>query len=298
MNKIIATIGCSGSGKSTWSKEYCENIRTITSYISSDKIREELFGDANNQSDGKKVFDTLYSRVVEALQQGIPPIVDATHYNEKNRIRLEAVAKQNNATIEWHYFPVSLEEAKRRNQLRERIVPDFVIERQWKGLTLPFGENIIWHGERNKDQSLESYEAAVIVDLDGNLSLNVSGRSPYDGESVFEDSPREELVEILYLLDATNKYKIVFFSGRENIKNCRAETIRFLEEKCGIKNPLLYLRNLGDHRKDDLVKYEMWKEFLGDFPVFCVFDDRLQVCRMWYKCGLTLFRTGDPEANF
>jgi len=36
----------------------------------------------------------------------------------------------------------------------------------------------------------------------------------------------------------------------------------------------------------------------GKFNVNAVFDDRLQVCRMWHELGLPLFRVGDPDADF
>jgi len=279
MKTIVATIGCSCSGKSTWASNENNNISGFTDYISSDSIRKELFGDENNQSNGKLVFDTLYSRVVKSLQLDKTPIVDATHYNPKNRIGLESVAKQNDALIEWHYFPVSLNEACERNSNRERKAPEDIIKRQWLGLTLPEGNKVVWHGETNK-VSLGSYEKFIICDLDGTIANRVTDRSPYDGDRVFEDEANQALLVVLGKMDSP-QYKIIFFSAREDVGICRDETIRFLEVKCGIENPHLILRDTKDHRKDSLVKYEMFMKNITDKEnVLLWFDDRDQVVEM------------------
>lgn len=296
MKKIIATLGVSGSGKSKWAEILAYNSKDTATYISSDNIRKELFGDANDQQQGKKVFDTLYARVVETLLLKKTPIVDATHYNEKNRLGLESVAVKNNAIIEWRYFPVTLEEAKCRNQLRERVVPDHVIERQWRGLTLPMSNNIVWHGKTNRI-NIGCAESFCLCDLDGTLAQRVTDRSPYDSERVFEDEPNKALLEILRSLD-TPKNKLVFFSAREDTGSCGKQTLRFLTEKCGFENPTLILRGKNDHRKDSLVKFEMFMENITDKEKVLVwFDDRDQVVQMVRRqLGLLCFQV--QEGNF
>ena len=58
INKIRPTftmvVGIPGSGKSTFAEEH-KNENTI--HISSDAIREEIFGDAGCQDDNNRVFN-------------------------------------------------------------------------------------------------------------------------------------------------------------------------------------------------------------------------------------------------
>ena len=59
MAKCIMLIGLPAAGKSTWSKKYIEcNPDTIL--VSSDAIREEVFGDINDQShNGKSLISFI-----------------------------------------------------------------------------------------------------------------------------------------------------------------------------------------------------------------------------------------------
>lgn len=52
MNELIMLVGLPASGKSTWAKEYSE---THPDYIvhSSDKLREEMYGDNYDDADNK-----------------------------------------------------------------------------------------------------------------------------------------------------------------------------------------------------------------------------------------------------
>lgn len=44
MPKFIMMVGLPGSGKSTWAKEYVKTSENETVILSSDAVREELFG--------------------------------------------------------------------------------------------------------------------------------------------------------------------------------------------------------------------------------------------------------------
>ncbi len=59
------------------------------------------------------------------------------------------------------------------------------------------------------------------------------------------------------------------------------------------------MRKGDDTRPDAAVKEELYSQHIkGKYNVVAVFDDRLQVCRLWHKLGLPLFRVGDPDADF
>ena len=47
------------------------------------------------------------------------------------------------------------------------------------------------------------------------------------------------------------------------------------------------MRKKGDHRKDSIVKKELYEEHIKNrYEVLCVFDDRNQVVDMWREEGL------------
>ena len=275
MNKIYATIGASGSGKSTWAEQIAKD--SSLPIFSSDAIRAEL-GDINDQSKNKKVFDILYSRMTDALKTS-SVVMDTTNYNEQSRLSLESVAKQTGAKIHWKYFNASLQQCFENNNKRDRFVPENVIRKQWTSLTLPY-DNVEFMYVPKEDYIAQ----CILVDLDGTLALNNSGRSPFDGTRVFEDDVN------LTVWDVVNKYwedehkEVIFLSGREGTEICRNETIRFLEEKCEFANPLLFMRDEKDHRKDWIVKWEIYETKVNPFyEVMFALDDRDQVVNMWRK---------------
>ena len=58
------------------------------------------------------------------------------------------------------------------------------------------------------------------------------------------------------------------------------------------KDCRLSMRDAGDYRKDDEVKYDMYKTYIEDeYFIHYVLDDRQQVVDMWRdKCNLTCFQ--------
>lgn len=142
MNTIIL-IGLPASGKSTYA-EKIKNNNTIV--LSSDSIRKEIYGDESIQGNPKEIFDTLYSRMRLALSENKDVIVDATNINIRDRSLSINIAKEFNSDIEAVVFETPIEECKKRNLKRKRVVPDFVYDRmsnKYEEPTLKEGFNII-----------------------------------------------------------------------------------------------------------------------------------------------------------
>ena len=78
-------VGLSGSGKSTFSKSIVERVKLIEVF-SSDKIREELYGDESIQGKPQKVFNIFHKRIFSALKDGKNCIYDATNLKQKDRL--------------------------------------------------------------------------------------------------------------------------------------------------------------------------------------------------------------------
>lgn len=145
----------------------------------------------------------------------------------------------------------------------------------------------------------ELNEACVIVDMDGTLALfDKKDRSPYEDWKLEKDEVNVSLGLILIGLNKVfPRLKIFICSGRDAGRSLEP-TRKWLTEN-EIEFDAIFMRKAGDQRADDLVKEEIYNENIkGLFTVLAVFDDRLSVCKLWWRLGLPLFRVGDPEANF
>lgn len=128
-------IGIPGSGKSTFAAELAKlgNYRIV----STDAIRQQLYGDANIQGEWNQVEEKVISEIVNALTQGDSIIYDAT--NAKRGWRMELLSKLKSSLavfplwMAWYLqTPVAI--CKLWNQQRVRQVPDFIIENMHKSL--------------------------------------------------------------------------------------------------------------------------------------------------------------------
>jgi len=88
MNKFIMLCGLPASGKTTFAQELkYTNGEDKTVILSSDTIREELFGERRQDKNGE-VFDEMNRRTFENLEKGKNVIYDATNTNRKRRVAL------------------------------------------------------------------------------------------------------------------------------------------------------------------------------------------------------------------
>ena len=83
MKKFIMMIGVSGSGKSTFAKNWAKQLDGV--WLSSDAIRAELWGDENDQQHPETVFRIMNKRLMAALGEDLNVIYDATNLSAKRR---------------------------------------------------------------------------------------------------------------------------------------------------------------------------------------------------------------------
>lgn len=159
-------IGVAGSGKSTYAqkrkKELVEVFQEEAEIVSSDAIRGELWGDESDQREPNKVFEVMLARTREYLSRGINVIYDACNFSEKYR-------KHTLHNIEnihcYHIATVLIERPEvciKRQTLRERKVPDYVIWRQIKQFQMPH-ESEGWDGINVLCNSYDSTELEIIL---------------------------------------------------------------------------------------------------------------------------------------
>lgn len=140
----------------------------------------------------------------------------------------------------------------------------------------------------------------VIFDLDGTLANIDHRRSLVEGNNIdwdsfykacVDDIPNEVVIKMFNLLQ-NEGYVMVIFSGRGEI--VRKESYQWLR-KNGIKPDMFLMRPEGDFTSDDELKRN-WLKIINKNDIFCVFDDRDKVVKMWRDEGVTCFQVA--EGNF
>jgi len=132
MTQFMMLVGIAGSGKST----IAEKISNSAVYLSSDKLREELLGDENNQDKNSDIFVEMAKRTKEALQAGFDVVYDATNISRKKRRGLLQQLPKN-VTKRVIYMATEMDVIKYQNENRDRVVPPEVIDRMYKNMQVP-----------------------------------------------------------------------------------------------------------------------------------------------------------------
>lgn len=84
---FILLLGISGSGKTTWAREYVARVDASFIIVSSDDIRLDLTGSVDDQNRNADVWETVLARCTEALSNGRNVILDATNLQTERRRR-------------------------------------------------------------------------------------------------------------------------------------------------------------------------------------------------------------------
>lgn len=133
-------VGIVGCGKTTIARKLLEENELL---LDSDAIREELFGDAADQSNPALVFATMEKRTIDALNNGQNVSYVACNIWSRKRISFLAALKKKvkNCIYECKIVDAPIELCRQRNSARSRIVPAFVIDKQLRQFEIPyFGE--------------------------------------------------------------------------------------------------------------------------------------------------------------
>lgn len=292
MSKLHLTVGLPASGKTTAVNKMMEAEKNWVR-VNRDDIRRELFPDPtepigykfNGKNEGK-VTEVAHGRIREAFGLGFNVVCDDTNLTDRAVNSLSAIAKEFNAeiVIDDSFLDVPLEELLERNYRREHRVPDSVIHRMWAQAIVP----------RLKVDNAPTYPWAIIIDVDGTLTMGPHNRSPYDFSKVGNDLPNTFVASIVE--NFPSDIKRIILTGRED--SCSKETEEWLEFH-GIEYDEIYMRSEGDSRADTVIKRELFDQFIfHKYYVFGVLDDRQSMVRMWRDMGFNVIRVGDPDASF
>ncbi len=145
----------------------------------------------------------------------------------------------------------------------------------------------------------------VIFDLDGTLADITARRTLatkdngkldwdifFDPKNIDLDIPNQKVVDMLDMIDNTDKYQIWILSGRSDVT--KDVTIDWLSNH-GIRYDHLIMRDQDNLYMPDNDLKQMWLDSIGKDNVAMVFDDRNQVVDMWRQNGLTCFQVADGD---
>ena len=304
MKHVLILTGLSGSGKSTFARQFCaEHPNWLR--VNRDDLRRSLlpvslpqywqtWSDADKNRIENIVNELQKTAILEGLARGWHVLIDNTNLKLSyiNEFRKLLAERFDAVDIQYKLVEMPVDECIQRDKYRDDSVGEAVIRKQAEQLTT-LKKNFKFKAEtltrnpvfqRIQDGNLPR---CILVDIDGTVAEKGT-RSPFDWHRVGEDTPKQPIINLVKSLSASG-YAIVFFSGRDAV--CRTDTISWLDEQFGWKTGdyELFMRPEQDNRKDSIIKEELFtRHILGRYYVELVVDDRQQVVDMWRRTlGLT-----------
>ena len=294
--KAIVLSGISGSGKSTKTSEI---IRVFPDFhvISKDLIRRRNFEydinlnfwDQYSFKEEKKigVSSLMYEEINECSKNNVSVIIDNTNLAVNKNKHLITYLEQKGYDVEFQNLNVS-----------DNI--NYYLERNFNRLN-SVGAGVVNDqfllASRSGYIDFKSKSKIAVVDLDGTVALK-GDRGIFKYNESYKDIPNSYVIETLKALLQCNIIdKIQFLSGRESY--CYTVTRDWLEAQgFSMNDHSLLLRRTGDHRKDVIIKEEIYNSCIKHHDIFAVFDDRPQVVDLWWDLKLPVFHVGDYRNNF
>lgn len=263
MSKLMVMVGLPASGKSTYAKKIAIEENAII--LSSDKLREELYGDINDSEHNTEVFSELHRRIKENLEQGKNVIWDSTNINYKKRQAFLKELKRLDITKECHLMATPYELCIKQNKQRDRQVPEDVIRRMYKNIYVP--------------QMYEGFNEINIVYNTGDMIFDVN--ELFNGENglnkINQDNPHhtltigghclkcasicEELKDD-FQLNMASLYHDIGKRFTKEFKNAKGESTDiahyYQHHLISAYDSLFYLKGLEQEDLLEIVKYITW----------------------------------------
>ncbi|MEV3987527.1 AAA family ATPase [Streptomyces sp. NPDC049837] len=293
MPVVHVMTGLPASGKTTEARRLQAESEGRMRRVNLDDLRTMMdlpTGERNSYAHEQTVLAVQDAAVRAAVDDGFDVVVDNTHLTPHIPKRLKA-AVAGEATFVVHDFTdVPVEECIRRDGQRERSVGEEIIRlladkhtKARKGGWRLTGE---WFNDQPPvapyvaDPALPS---AVLCDIDGTLALR-GDRGPYDFTRCDEDLLNASVRQALHSFRRADGDVVVLLSGRG--EEHREKTEEWLRRH-DVPYDELWMRAAGDHRRDDVVKAELFDRHVRDrFAVRVSLDDRDRVVAVWRRMGL------------
>lgn len=302
-NKLILVQGISGSGKTTWAKQWVEEDPIHRVRLNYDDIRCMLgkYWVPEREPLMKKIFDTALD---DAMFAGYDIVVDnmsnlnPAHVQEYQSLvynhNLEY--KDNQYEIEFKLINTPVEVCIERDSKRDIPIGEKVIRQQWRKYRNYIIQQSVKEMLDNQIEEDSKLPHCIIVDMDATLCFNTSGRSfygPGTAEKIINDIPNTNVVDLVRAYCEQYGCDLIVITGRDD--SCREPTLEWLG-KYGLYPKLLLMRSEGDHSKGDECKKKLYEEHIkGKYNVDLVFEDSSKVVKMYRELGLTVLQPNEGK---
>jgi predicted kinase len=294
MRTIVILKGIPASGKSSFAKELLKKYPGKYKRINKDILRLMLDNDIHTTANENFITNIRDAIIEQSLAKGYDVIVDDTNLSDKHYLAICDIAKRIGDTRVFEkFFDISLKDAILYNTTREKPVPEHIVtnmfEKYIKNRKVEV-RDVYFPPIRKTFVSLPNKKDAVIIDIDGTLALNYSGRDYYDYSLVGEDT-LDEYVAYLTTLFYEAGLEIILLSGRDDC--CKDATIKWLNDN-NVPFEKLIMRITGDTRKDSIVKEELYHALIEpEYQVLFAVDDRPSICKLYRRLGITVLQVND-----
>ena len=299
--------GISASGKNFFAEQFLAKNKHWK-MLNRDSIREMLSAGNKIWSQGQKIEQLVtdaQSFMCESLvQQGFNVLISDTNLSKRTLDFWSNKATELSVKFEVddQFLTAPPLVCVARDAQRKNSVGADVIMQQFNNYIVPMGIEM-----RPASDFLPKHfnndtrkPKAVCFDLDGSLAIfnrfdktALNFRNPYDAAQCHVDMVNEPLRNVLNLYKQAG-YVIILLSGRDS--KFRPETEAWLDVN-NIFYDSLYMRAVGDSRKDSIIKGEIYENLiLPDFYVEVAYDDRKNVVDFLRLKNMTVFQVA--EGNF
>jgi predicted ABC-type ATPase len=302
MATLYVTRGLPGCGKTTRALAWVAEDPAGRARVNRDSLRAMAHDSVHLGRDTERQIMAVRDAAIGVLlRQGVDVVCDDTNLPSRTVKDLRRVADSARAGFEvWDMTDVSPDVCVERDAARtgrahvgEEVIRDlyarFIAGRR---CPLPLVEVPAAAAVVDLYRPVAGTPVAVLVDIDGTVAL-LGDRSPYDESRVHLDLPNLSVIAAVRAMHAAG-HAIVFCSGRTD--GCRDATEQWLDMYVGVPYAALYMREIGDTRRDSIVKGEIFDRHIRtQWTVACVFDDRQQVVDMWRALGLTVMQVAPGD---
>ncbi|GAB3219621.1 phosphatase domain-containing protein [Spirosoma arcticum] len=304
MKKVMILTGLSGSGKSTFARQFCaQNPNWLR--VNRDDLRRSLlpvslpeywqtWPEREKNRVENVVNELQRTAILDGLARDWHLLIDNTNLKLSylNEFRQLLTTHFDAVEVSYQLIDVPVAECIQRDKYRDDSVGEAVIRKQAEQLAVlkknfKFRSETLTRNDTFQRKQDETLPRCILVDIDGTVA-DKGDRSPFDWHKVGLDTPKWPIINLVKAMRVSG-YAIVFFSGRDAV--CRSETTDWLCEHFGwsATDFDLFMRPENDNRKDAIVKAELFAQHIaGRYYVEFVVDDRQQVVDMWRRTlGLT-----------
>lgn len=291
MSKLVIMRGLPGSGKSTWAKAWVNEDPINRVRLNWDDMRNMMGPYWVPERENTGVLKELREKFLKHMMERNWDIVcDNMNLNPKEIEFYENIVKEFNEdghpyTIEFKDFFIPVEECIRRDVMRTNPIGEKTI----KSLFHKYMPLIVGSEHRKKIESQPTYRAdkpdCIIVDMDGTLAFNLSGRSFFDDIDMIKyDTPLLATVSILRAMKMTGTCNIFIVTGRS--EKSREATEVWLAEN-NIPFDKVFMREEGDFSHSNDFKQKVYEDNIkNNYNVLFVLDDDTKCMKMYQDQGL------------